>query len=57
MKYIYESNNTHFFYIDINVLKYVKINKSYNIIQDFVFLNDKFKDNCTLIIKDFYYKI
>jgi len=57
VKYIYESNNTHFFYIDINVLKYVKINKSYNFIQDFVFLNDKFKDSCTLIIKDFYYKI
>jgi len=54
IKYVNEDDNILFLHINLNVLKFLKIDRSKSVIQSLISLNDKSKEDDIVIIKDFY---
>ncbi len=58
VKYIIFANITIFFrYIDLNIFKYFNNNYEANIIQKSILFDNKYINNCTTIISNFYNRI
>jgi len=54
IKYLNEDDNILFLHINLNVAKFLKIDRSKSVIQSLISLNDKSKEECIVIIKDLY---
>jgi len=54
VKFVIKKDNTSFYYIDMCISKYLKIEYESAIIQDLILLNNKNKQVCTKIMSSFY---